>query len=94
MESFSRPESEAGEATPGVRVSDVTFAGVSVRVYEPLAGGDARLRRGLVYLHGGGWALGSASEWKRTHTNPLFLPIRRVFGPLLHLPQRKARTTR
>lgn len=48
---------------PGVKVSDVTFAGIPVRVYEPPAGGEGHLRRGLLYFHGGGWALGSNSEY-------------------------------
>lgn len=55
-----------GGVIPGVKVSDVTFAGIPVRVYEPPAGGEGHLRRGLVYFHGGGWALGSASEYRRT----------------------------
>lgn len=67
MESILRSGSGGGGVTPGVRVSDVPFAGVPVRVYEPPAGGDGHLRRGLVFLHGGGWALGSGSEWKE-HT--------------------------
>uniref|UniRef100_A0A3Q0R9N7 Neutral cholesterol ester hydrolase 1 n=1 Tax=Amphilophus citrinellus TaxID=61819 RepID=A0A3Q0R9N7_AMPCI len=49
---------------PGVKVSDITFAGIPVRVYEPPAGGEGHLRRGLVYFHGGGWALGTTSECK------------------------------
>lgn len=57
---------------PGVRVSDATFAGVPVRVYEPLTGGQGQLRRGLVFLHGGGWALGSASEFKKTRKSVVF----------------------
>lgn len=60
-------EATGGEVLPGVKVSDITFAGVPVRVYEPPAGGEGHLRRGLVYFHGGGWALGSASEL--THSN-------------------------
>ncbi|XP_054469883.1 neutral cholesterol ester hydrolase 1a [Anoplopoma fimbria] len=51
-----------GGVMPGVKVSDITFAGVPVRVYEPPAGGEGHLRRGLMYLHGGGWALGSAKK--------------------------------
>ncbi|KAG7238019.1 hypothetical protein INR49_031373 [Caranx melampygus] len=47
---------------PGVKVSDITFAGVPVRLYEPPAGGEGHLRRGLMFLHGGGWALGSAKK--------------------------------
>ncbi|XP_061600380.1 neutral cholesterol ester hydrolase 1a [Cololabis saira] len=48
-----------GGVIPGVKVSDITFAGVPVRVYEPPAGGEGHLRRGLMFFHGGGWALGS-----------------------------------
>ncbi|KAM9860366.1 arylacetamide deacetylase-like 4 [Aulostomus maculatus] len=43
---------------PGVRVKDLKFSEVSVRVYEPTTGCDG-LRRGLAYFHGGGWVLGS-----------------------------------
>ncbi|XP_076604940.1 neutral cholesterol ester hydrolase 1-like [Chaetodon auriga] len=45
---------------PGVKVSDITFAGIPVRVYEPPAGGEGHLRRGVMFIHGGGWTLGSA----------------------------------
>ncbi|CAL1575671.1 unnamed protein product [Knipowitschia caucasica] len=44
---------------PGVKARDETFAGVPVRVYEA-SGGEGGLKRGLLYFHGGGWALGSA----------------------------------
>uniref|UniRef100_A0A3B3Z8G5 Alpha/beta hydrolase fold-3 domain-containing protein n=1 Tax=Periophthalmus magnuspinnatus TaxID=409849 RepID=A0A3B3Z8G5_9GOBI len=55
-------ESDAGEDfVPGVKVSDVTFSGVPVRVYEA-SGGQGGLRRGLLYFHGGGWALGRAKK--------------------------------
>ncbi|XP_068194894.1 neutral cholesterol ester hydrolase 1-like [Antennarius striatus] len=55
--------SESGGAVkPGVKVSDFAFGGVPVRVYEPPAGGEGYLRRGLMYFHGGGWALGSAKH--------------------------------
>lgn len=56
----------SGGATPGVKVSDTTFAGVPVRVFEPPAGGEGHLRRGLMYIHGGGWTRGSASEYRQT----------------------------
>ncbi|KAI3367536.1 hypothetical protein L3Q82_026391 [Scortum barcoo] len=52
----------AGGVMPGVKVSDITFAGVPVRVYEPPAGGEGHLRRGLMFFHGGGWALGSTKK--------------------------------
>uniref|UniRef100_A0A1A7XU20 Neutral cholesterol ester hydrolase 1 n=1 Tax=Iconisemion striatum TaxID=60296 RepID=A0A1A7XU20_9TELE len=52
----------SGGVIPGVKVSDTTFAGIPVRVYEPPAGGEGHLRRGLMYFHGGGWALGSGKR--------------------------------
>ncbi|XP_043926164.1 neutral cholesterol ester hydrolase 1 isoform X1 [Protopterus annectens] len=49
------------ESTETVKVEDTAFDGVQVRVFE--AGkntNDAELKRGVIYIHGGGWALGSA----------------------------------
>lgn len=43
-----------------VRVTDSTLGGVPARVFHPLGG--SQLKRGVVYFHGGGWALGSARE--------------------------------
>ncbi|XP_051941545.1 neutral cholesterol ester hydrolase 1a [Hippocampus zosterae] len=43
-------------------VSDEAFGGVPVRVYRPLTSAEGRLRRGLLYIHGGGWAYGSAKD--------------------------------
>uniref|UniRef100_A0A3P8SYV0 Neutral cholesterol ester hydrolase 1 n=1 Tax=Amphiprion percula TaxID=161767 RepID=A0A3P8SYV0_AMPPE len=55
--------SESGSAViPGVKVSDIEFVGIPVRLYEPPAGGEGHLRRGLMYFHGGGWALGSGKK--------------------------------
>lgn len=61
--------SSSADVLPGVQVSDVTFAGVPVRVFQPPAGGEGHLRRGLVYFHGGGWVAGSASEHAHTHNH-------------------------
>ncbi|XP_075905157.1 neutral cholesterol ester hydrolase 1-like [Nelusetta ayraudi] len=41
-----------------LQVTDSTLGGVPTRIFQPVAGGQ-RLRRGIVYFHGGGWALGS-----------------------------------
>lgn len=41
----------------GLRIKDSTFAGVPVRIYEPMI--SEQKRRGLMYFHGGGWVLGS-----------------------------------
>lgn len=51
----------AGGQRGGVRVSDVDFDKVPVRVYEPPAagGGEGGLRRAVMFYHGGGWALGA-----------------------------------
>ena len=64
MKGLDSSESGGG-VMPGVKFSDITFAGIPVRVYEPPAGGEGHLRRGLMFFHGGGWALGSASEYGR-----------------------------
>ncbi|XP_028831368.1 neutral cholesterol ester hydrolase 1a [Denticeps clupeoides] len=47
-------------AYEGVEVHDTLFAGVHVRVFQPTSGEKGKLRRGLVFIHGGGWALCSA----------------------------------
>ncbi|XP_037325876.2 arylacetamide deacetylase [Pungitius pungitius] len=44
-----------------VKVTEETFDGVEVVLYQPKQkGGDAELMRAVIYLHGGGWCLGSA----------------------------------
>ncbi|XP_014794319.1 PREDICTED: neutral cholesterol ester hydrolase 1 [Calidris pugnax] len=43
-----------------INITDAVFDGVEVRVFEPPAKGDERLKRSVVYIHGGGWALASA----------------------------------
>ncbi|KAM9733904.1 arylacetamide deacetylase isoform 1-T1 [Menidia menidia] len=44
-----------------VRVTEETFDGVEVVLYQPThQGGENDLRRAVIYLHGGGWCLGSS----------------------------------
>lgn len=43
--------------SPGLRIKDLTFSGVPVRVYEPKTASGEK-KRGLVYFHGGGWMFG------------------------------------
>uniref|UniRef100_A0A8C4XN92 Neutral cholesterol ester hydrolase 1 n=1 Tax=Falco tinnunculus TaxID=100819 RepID=A0A8C4XN92_FALTI len=43
-----------------INITDTVFDGVEVRVFEPPAQPDGRLKRSVVYIHGGGWALASA----------------------------------
>ncbi|XP_071782769.2 neutral cholesterol ester hydrolase 1-like [Centroberyx gerrardi] len=40
-----------------VRVSDSALGGVATRVFQPKGGN--KTKRGVIYFHGGGWALGS-----------------------------------
>ncbi|KAM9713266.1 neutral cholesterol ester hydrolase 1-like [Menidia menidia] len=42
---------------PAVQVTDIRLGGVPTRVFQP--NGGKNLKRGVVYFHGGGWALGS-----------------------------------
>lgn len=44
-----------------VQVTEETFDGVDVVLYQPKQlGSDSELRRAVIYLHGGGWCLGSS----------------------------------
>ncbi|KAJ8378113.1 hypothetical protein AAFF_G00248270 [Aldrovandia affinis] len=44
-----------------VRVTEEVFDGVDVVVYEPgQQGGGRELKRAVIYMHGGGWCLGSS----------------------------------
>lgn len=46
-----------------VKVAEERFDGVEVVLYQPnQRGGDSELRRAVIYLHGGGWCLGSSSK--------------------------------
>lgn len=44
-----------------IKITDALFDGVEVRVFEPSPKQDETLKRSVVYIHGGGWALASAS---------------------------------
>uniref|UniRef100_A0A3B5BAV7 Neutral cholesterol ester hydrolase 1-like n=1 Tax=Stegastes partitus TaxID=144197 RepID=A0A3B5BAV7_9TELE len=44
-------------SSAAVHVADSTLGGVPTRVFEP--SGGSRPKRGVIYFHGGGWALGS-----------------------------------
>ncbi|XP_057714546.1 neutral cholesterol ester hydrolase 1-like [Corythoichthys intestinalis] len=53
-----KSKAEAGEGVPAV--NDTSFNGIPVRVYQPSPiDGKDHLKRGLLYIHGGGWAYGS-----------------------------------
>ncbi|XP_063298755.1 neutral cholesterol ester hydrolase 1 [Pelobates fuscus] len=43
-----------------MKVTDTVFDGVEVRIFEPTTVPSGTLKRSIIYIHGGGWALGSA----------------------------------
>lgn len=46
-----------------IKVTEEKFDGVEVLLYEPKQrGSNTELKRAVIYLHGGGWCLGSASK--------------------------------
>ncbi|EDM01113.1 rCG41619, isoform CRA_c [Rattus norvegicus] len=51
---------KSARSSPRVKVTDTDFDGVEVRVFEGPPKPDEPLRRSVVYIHGGGWALASA----------------------------------
>lgn len=48
-------------SSPLVKVTDTDFDGVEVRLFEGPAKPEEPLKRSLIFMHGGGWALASAS---------------------------------
>ncbi|XP_075806534.1 neutral cholesterol ester hydrolase 1 [Microtus pennsylvanicus] len=51
---------KSARSSPKVQVTDTDFDGVEVRVFEGSPKPDEQLRRSVIYIHGGGWALASA----------------------------------
>lgn len=54
-------EATDARSSPTVHVTDTTLGGVPTRVFHPVGG--AELKRGVIYFHGGGWALCSGREY-------------------------------
>ncbi|KAJ8003770.1 hypothetical protein DPEC_G00151810 [Dallia pectoralis] len=101
--SFSGASSEpgtldkmAGGHGVGVRVSDVDFDGVPVRVYEPpvTGGGEGGLRRAVVFYHGGGWTFGSTKKGgydifcrqMSDELNAVVVSVEYRLAPAVHFP--------
>ncbi|XP_041923817.1 neutral cholesterol ester hydrolase 1 [Alosa sapidissima] len=56
----TKVEVKGPQSSNTVRVTDTSFAGVPARVFEPTTQvKEHHLKRGVVYFHGGGWAMGS-----------------------------------
>ncbi|XP_053566116.1 neutral cholesterol ester hydrolase 1 [Bombina bombina] len=47
-------------STEHLKVTDTVFDAVEVRIFEPTNEISGALKRAIVYIHGGGWALGGA----------------------------------
>ncbi|XP_067291506.1 neutral cholesterol ester hydrolase 1-like [Pseudorasbora parva] len=51
---------KSNQSSPNVRVTEGSFGGVEAQVFEStVEGQEQRLKRGVVYFHGGGWTVGS-----------------------------------
>ncbi|XP_031232327.1 neutral cholesterol ester hydrolase 1 isoform X1 [Mastomys coucha] len=51
---------KSAQSSPKVKVTDTDFDGIEVRVFEGSPKADEPLRRSVIFIHGGGWALASA----------------------------------
>lgn len=85
----------APQSSEIVNVTDTTFDGVQVRVFEPKRKLSHQLRRSIIYIHGGGWALGSARMRSYDHLcrkmtnvmNAVLVSIEYRLVPEAHFPE-------
>ncbi|XP_032887150.1 neutral cholesterol ester hydrolase 1 [Amblyraja radiata] len=85
----------APQSSEIVKVTDTTFDGVQVRVFEPKRKLSRELRRSIIYIHGGGWALGSARMRSYDHLcrkmtnvmNAVLVSIEYRLVPEAHFPE-------
>ncbi|XP_006868037.1 PREDICTED: arylacetamide deacetylase [Chrysochloris asiatica] len=76
-----------------VTVTETTFNNIPVRVYVPKRKSE-ELRRGLFYIHGGGWCLGSAafhncdmlSRWTADRLDAVVISTNYRLAPKYHFP--------
>nr|XP_008519350.1 PREDICTED: arylacetamide deacetylase isoform X1 [Equus przewalskii]XP_008519359.1 PREDICTED: arylacetamide deacetylase isoform X1 [Equus przewalskii] len=76
-----------------VAVTETTFNHIPVRVYVPKRKSEA-LRRGVFYIHGGGWCLGSAalkgydslSRWTADRLDAVVISTDYRLAPKYHFP--------
>uniref|UniRef100_A0A8C4MR53 Arylacetamide deacetylase n=1 Tax=Equus asinus TaxID=9793 RepID=A0A8C4MR53_EQUAS len=76
-----------------VTVTETTFNHIPVRVYVPKRKSEA-LRRGVFYIHGGGWCLGSAalkgydslSRWTADRLDAVVISADYRLAPKYHFP--------
>ncbi|XP_078267087.1 neutral cholesterol ester hydrolase 1-like [Rhinoraja longicauda] len=85
----------APQSSEIVKVTDTTFDGVQVRVFEPKRKPSGDLRRSVIYIHGGGWALGSARMRSYDHLcrkmtnvmNAVIVSLEYRLVPEAHFPE-------
>lgn len=86
---------KSASSSPKVKVTDTDFDGVEVRVFEGSPKPNEQLRRSVVYIHGGGWALASAkiSYYDELCTsmaeelNAVIVSIEYRLVPQVHFPE-------
>ena len=62
---FTQPDSRDGETDKLLQIQDIKIANVPVRIYKPkhLSNDPDKRLTGVVYLHGGGWTIGSVGKF-------------------------------
>ncbi|XP_057355257.1 arylacetamide deacetylase isoform X1 [Manis pentadactyla] len=76
-----------------ISVADTTFNNIPVRIYVPKRKPES-LRRGLFYIHGGGWCLGSnalnaydiLSRWTANRLDAVVISTNYRLAPKYHFP--------
>lgn len=49
----------------GLRITETSFGGIKVRLFNPPRENDDKLRKGLVFVHGGGFVIGSVDFYHK-----------------------------
>ncbi|XP_057595470.1 arylacetamide deacetylase [Hippopotamus amphibius kiboko] len=93
MQFFSSIQGILPTSDQNVTVRDTTFNNIPVRVYTPQQKPKS-LRRGLFYIHGGGWCLGSndyftydlLSRWTADRLDAVVISTNYRLAPKYHFP--------
>ncbi|XP_036613551.1 neutral cholesterol ester hydrolase 1 [Trichosurus vulpecula] len=90
--SFGR---KSASSSPKVQITDTDFDGVEVRVFEGFPKAREPLKSGIIYIHGGGWALASARisyyddlcSTMAEELNAVIISIEYRLVPRVHFPE-------
>ncbi|XP_020836130.1 neutral cholesterol ester hydrolase 1 [Phascolarctos cinereus] len=82
-------------SSPNVQITDTQFGGVEVRVFEGFPKAKEPLKSGVIYIHGGGWALASARisyydelcSTMAEELNAVIISIEYRLVPQVHFPE-------